>query len=288
MEKAFATLPAPDWNLNLKQLRAERIILEPPAQTDFGVLWIEDLAPQEKNTVLAELDFAAFSLQKQSALFWQPGQILRIAEGHFTGYLLRIGLDALCQQGLSDRFIHSLGLFGQNALLQFSPRRFQSLQSYWQQWYQECQAEQISPLQTELASTWLRLILLYCAREQTQQRHSVGPEELDDLGFRFQALLEERFRDWHQVQDYADALAVTPGHLNQQVKQASGLSAKAHIQERLMLEARRAAYFSAQSLKEIAYDLGFDDPAYFSRLFKRCSGQSFRQFREQQQKTKVE
>ena len=69
--------------------------------------------------------------------------------------------------------------------------------------------------------------------------------------------------------------------LNRQSKVAFDSTAKKLIAERLMLEAKRRLIYTRASLDEVAFDLGFKDPAYFSRAFKRATGSAPGQFRDQ-------
>ena len=64
------------------------------------------------------------------------------------------------------------------------------------------------------------------------------------------------------------------------VKAFSGVSPKEFITNRLMLEAQRKLFYSETSVKELAYELGFSDPDYFSKLFKKNTGKSVTQFVE--------
>lgn len=82
------------------------------------------------------------------------------------------------------------------------------------------------------------------------------------------------------VTDYADELIVTPNYLNEVIKKITGFPASHHIQQRIVLEAKRQAAYSNLSMKEVAYQLGFDDMAHFSKFFKNASGQSFTDFKK--------
>lgn len=78
----------------------------------------------------------------------------------------------------------------------------------------------------------------------------------------------------HSINAIAENLSVTTNNLYNIVKEFSGISPKEFITNRLMLEAQRKLYYSKPSLKELTYELGFNDPDYFSRLFKKKTGKS--------------
>ena len=96
---------------------------------------------------------------------------------------------------------------------------------------------------------------------------------------RFKNLVETHFQQWHQVKEYAAALSVSPNYLNEVIKSTIGISAKDFIQNRLLLEAKRTAVFTGKSSKEIAFELGFDDPSHFSKFFRSGAGQSLLEFK---------
>lgn len=96
---------------------------------------------------------------------------------------------------------------------------------------------------------------------------------------RFEALLEAHFPDRWQVADYANALSVSPTHLNRVLRQATGGSANSLIAERVLREARRMLIFTNLPVAQIGYALGYADPAHFSRVFSRGAGLSPRAFR---------
>lgn len=100
------------------------------------------------------------------------------------------------------------------------------------------------------------------------------------LFVQFKRLLERDFATKHTVQEYADALNVAVRTLNKCVNECSGRSPLAFINERIMLEAKRQVRYSRLMIKEIAYNLGYEDPSYFVKFFKRQTGLLPLDFRE--------
>jgi AraC family transcriptional activator of pobA len=96
----------------------------------------------------------------------------------------------------------------------------------------------------------------------------------------FKKLIEEQYRQLKNVSDYAALLHIKPVLLNEISKQLSGITAGEHIRNRVILEAQRYLYNTDLTAKEIAYKLGFDDPHYFSRFFKKYTSQSPSEFKE--------
>ncbi|NIG55631.1 helix-turn-helix domain-containing protein [Chitinophaga sp. Cy-1792] len=126
--------------------------------------------------------------------------------------------------------------------------------------------------QRRMLSAYLTVLLTYLSRLYNEQFHNeaVTPDKL--LLKRFQARINENYREMHEVGDYAAQLHISAGHLSEVVKAHSGKPAIKHIHERITLEARRLLFHTHQSSKEIAYDLGFADASYFNRFFKRETG----------------
>ncbi|MFD2237579.1 helix-turn-helix domain-containing protein [Aureimonas populi] len=101
-------------------------------------------------------------------------------------------------------------------------------------------------------------------------RAEPGPAEAHAR--RFLRLVDLHYRDTRKVGFYAGRLGITATHLNRICRQVCGSSALGVIERRILLEARRYLQFSTLSVKEIAILLGYEDPAYFSRLFRRRTG----------------
>ena len=88
------------------------------------------------------------------------------------------------------------------------------------------------------------------------------------------ALVDKHFREIHSVSDYAERLFVSPKSLAKRLNALGHKTPKEILRDRIVLEAQRDLRYSDKSVKEIAFDLGFDDPAYFTRYFKKATGQS--------------
>lgn len=96
----------------------------------------------------------------------------------------------------------------------------------------------------------------------------------------FGRLLNEHFRTHRAVGDYAERLHLTPNHLNAVCQQVLGKTARAVIAERVIAEAQRLLALSTQSVAQVADELGFEDASYFSRYFRKHTGQTPEAFRK--------
>jgi AraC family transcriptional activator of pobA len=115
-------------------------------------------------------------------------------------------------------------------------------------------------------------------QEQSRGRHA-------ELVARFRALVEDRFRTREPVVSYAARLGVSPTTLRTACASVAGKPPVELINLRTLLEAKRALCYTNQTVAEIAYHLGFVDPAYFTRSFTKHAGVSPRKYRAQHEVT---
>lgn len=135
-------------------------------------------------------------------------------------------------------------------------------------------------LKYEIIRGLLKIFAAYFSREvETEQLANVSLN--NQIIFKnFLHLVEEKFRTLKLVGEYATALAVTPNYLSEVVKRTSGNSASHYIHKRIILEAKRLMVTSDASMKEIGFQIGFDDSSQFSKFFKLKTGFTFSEFRE--------
>jgi AraC family transcriptional activator of pobA len=96
----------------------------------------------------------------------------------------------------------------------------------------------------------------------------------DTLVQRYRTLLDAHFHEQQALAFYAQSLAVSADHLSRACRNATGQSAQQLLHERLMLEARRLLAYTAAPVARIAAQLGYADPAYFSKFFARTVGET--------------
>lgn len=100
------------------------------------------------------------------------------------------------------------------------------------------------------------------------------------LFIQFRRMLDKEYSNLHTVQDYAERLNVAIRTLHKSVNECSGKTPLGLINDRIILEAKRMVRYTDMMIKEIAAELGFEDPSYFVKLFKRQTGHLPSDFRE--------
>lgn len=133
------------------------------------------------------------------------------------------------------------------------------------------------PERTDALTACAGLILVWFRREVAQQvptGGAAGPSAHLRLFERFRAQVEEDFRLHPPLAERARRLGVSAPHLSRVCRDMVGRSALSVVQDRIVLEARRHLLYTSMTVSQIAFLLGFSDPAYFTRLFTRKVGQS--------------
>jgi len=200
-----------------------------------------------------------------------------------NGWVLLFTNDFFCVSEASREVLVTSGLF--NNLLNFKPflappEASARFEYFLQPLRQEYEAPPLA-MHEDMLRGWLQLFLIEAARAFARQLDS--PQETSRrvcLVRRFQDLVERDFQTHPKVADYAGKLSITPSHLNDMVKKVTGQPASEHIKQRVIIEAKRRAFFGDTSAKEIAYALGFDTEAHFSKYFKANTGQTFSAYRK--------
>lgn len=126
--------------------------------------------------------------------------------------------------------------------------------------------------QYELLISYLKIFLITASRLKKEQQ-TAAPSQVEDHSAPFilqnlKNYIELHFKTKHSASDYADLLNITPKALAKITKNHFNKTLTNLIAERIIIEAKRELYLTNKPVKEIAYELGYDDEHYFSRFFK--------------------
>jgi AraC family transcriptional regulator, transcriptional activator of pobA len=216
-----------------------------------------------------------------SAHALKPMYVVNIPVGHVHGFSFEPGTQGwvltVAAEILDETLLASEGLRGvlsQSAVVRGTPQ----MRAIMKQIFAEYAGRDFGRAHILRALSAAQIGL--AARQLVNDRPESSTTD-SDLFRRFEALLERHHLERWAVSGYAAALSVTPTHLNRVTRAASGDTASHLILHRMIREARRSLVYTNMPIATIAYALGFDDPAYFSRVYAAATGLSPRAFRAQ-------
>ena len=220
-----------------------------------------------------KVDFNVYSTDSPTLFFISPNQVLNIKKlGEQAGRLIFYNRDFYCIQ-IHDEEVACDGLLFNN--INNMPMTIVPEQDAMFIDYLFSRIEDEFELKDgsleEMIRTYLKQLLIKSTRLWKVQ-HLDGimtARPNNDLEFfrRFTQLVEANYKEKHNVADYADLLIIAPKTLTHRFKRLNLPQPNEIIKNRIILEAKRLLVHTDRTAKEIAYGLGYDDPAYFSRLF---------------------
>ena len=246
-------------------------------RTDIKVLFI----PADYELTV---DFTHY-LTKKPSLFFITNQHLTIEKGKEEALLLYYNRDFYCIQ-IHDKEVACDGLLFHNIFeipfVELDDSETKQIKELFQNI--EYEIEQKESSAEEMIRTYVKQIIIRATRKwKTQNLHheltkNTGNEL--DIFRDFSRYLEIHFRVKHNVSDYADLLHMAPKTLTHKFKSLQLDSPNQLIINRILLEAKRLLLYTDKPVKEIAYDLGYEDPAYFNRLFTNKTGNTPANFKK--------
>lgn len=136
-------------------------------------------------------------------------------------------------------------------------------------------------LQNDMLQMMLKRLLILSTRIYKEQFELTNFDKKQlDIVREYNYLVESHFKTKHQVADYAEMLHKSPKTLSNLFKKYNEKSPLQIIQARIVLEARRLLHYSDLSIKEIAYEIGYEDIQAFSKFFKKAEGISPSEFKK--------
>lgn len=234
----------------------------------FNIIWIKNGKGRYK------IDFKTYEAEDDTIFFLTPGQVLEVEdEAIRQGYRVAFAREFYYLESETGEAACNGLLF--NNVYETAPcirlsdadkRIFERSVEYL---FEEL--ENPGDSHHELIINYLNVFLIKAARLKREQSGVQKRFLKQSLLDKFSRLVEQHFRVKHAVSEYADILNVSPKTLSKRLQSEYAQTPSEVIQSRLMLEAKRLLRFGESSVKEIAYELGFEDPAYFTRFFKKHS-----------------
>jgi len=235
------------------------------------ILWVKDGHGQHL------IDDKLIDISDNTFYFINKGKVYQLQEdSQIEGILIRYSNEFLpsINQNFNDKFYSSLyGYIRDVGHFQLEKKgEVQEYETILNQLLNEFQRPpQIFGKRNILQHLLLTLLLLLERKSRAIVTEKVAGTEKKDKAvyYQFLELMELHFFEEHQVAFYARQLGMRRRRLSEIIKLFHGQPAKIIIQERIILEAKRLLTFTNSNLKDIAYQLGFDTPTYFSRYFKK-------------------
>ncbi len=257
--------------------------LMPHLHDFYSIFWIES------GEAIHATEFVEYSLKADTILFVPPGLKHRMYIDKSVGGTYILFNEDFIQYNRKNHVpLKEYRLFNNSdfkSLITVAPEKREKLNNITGLIFDELQNS--DDYSQDIVLNLLHLFLLESRRifDQQNQAPKEEPETTPDTTIiKFKQLIEENFTKEKNVSPYAEMLNMNPSCLNELTKRTTGITAGELIRNRVIDETKKLLYSSKMSGKEIAYELGFDDPAYFSRFFKKYTGITLKEFRDNSRK----
>ncbi|MDU1891850.1 MAG: helix-turn-helix domain-containing protein [Dysgonomonas sp.] len=237
----------------------------------FQLLWFTEV----KGNPVYFLDFKEYKIEKDQIVLVFPGQIDRLDIEGKKGFLFAIHNDVFFRinQRMNSGYLN--GYFS-NVFISLNDELKHTLKLLLGLILSEYNTKN----RLLLMESYMESFLFHIASvfEETEAYKSTVDSQVSELMW----LIDSNFISEHETDFYARKLGTTNRRVNEICKAGTGKTVKQHLQERLILEIKKEIRMKEKSLKEIAFDLGFSEPAYFTRFFKLHTSMTPTEFRDMQ------
>ncbi len=271
---------APFFELTSLKVNTYCVANKSEVSDQYKIYWIEDGSGKYS------IDFKEFTISGSGIFCLSPGQVFTVeSEKVQSAFQIAFDKDFYCIE-THGKEIACNGLLFNNVHRATAIAVKEEEKSIFQNLVNQMvgELENKGSSHRDMLETYLRMFLIQTLRLVDIKEAEVQEvtHQQDQLAQDFIALVEKHFRQEHTVTGYAEKLFIAPKSLTKRLKVLDYPSPSQIIKDRLVLEAKRQLKFSTKTVKEIAFELGFDDPAYFSRLFSKNAGASPAQYRQQE------
>nr|WP_067053772.1 helix-turn-helix transcriptional regulator [Mucilaginibacter sp. L294] len=222
----------------------------------------------EKGTITIDIDFQRYEMKSPSVIYMHPNQVHRI----ITFENVTVSSWAINNVNLNPEYLKLLEDITPVKPLPLNAETFSIIAEAVSLCIKFAERKTAKLYHSLLKDSCNALVALAVSPYLEQSKSTDKLSRFETVTKTFRELLERNYTIAKRPADYAEKLNISTPYLNECVKNATGYSVSYHIQQRVILEAKRLLYHSSQSVKEIAAALGYDDFPYFSRLFTKVAG----------------
>ncbi len=267
------------FSLSVVQFEKACIVNKPEQVDSYTIYWIKE----GKGTYY--IDFEEYTFDGNIIFFLSPGQVFSVSSEKIKeAYKLSFQRDFYCIQ-THDKEISCNGVLFNNVydtpFVIPKSKDIQRLSLLLEDLIEEFNQENSG--QYDMLQSYLKQFIIHSVR--VKKEDFVVKEETETKLYKdFSVLVEQNFKKLHSVSAYADRLGISPKSISKHFQKLGTTTPSDFIKNRIILEAKRQLLYSEQSVKEIAFDLGFNDPAYFTRFFTKAIEKSPLSFKAEYKK----
>ena len=253
-------------DINLLFENFSKAMTSPHRAEFYQIIWFQKGSPTHI------VDFKPLKVKPNTLVFINKGAVQQFDSNiNYKGKSILFTDSFFCQSQLDTKYLKHTILF--NDLFSTSDISIASTPDIFEHLFKQIQSELSKPkdqYQSDILRNQLRTLLLQAERIKKQQIQKPIPKGIDlDHVIQFRDLLEEQFQHHKQVNFYVDQLSITKKRLNQSTSKILGITPKQMIDARVILEAKRQLAHTNKSVKEVGFNLGFEEPTNFIKYFKK-------------------
>lgn len=252
----------------------DELSMEPHRHDVFMLIWATTGEGQHL------IDFEPFKIRQDSVFFLRPGQLHQMQETFPDGWMLVFEaplLQGLLSTTLEEHFA-MFDYFNQHPYIQLSEEVKEVYVALMRFLYRESNKAHAN---LSVVPHYVFLLLLHAQRLYLTQHLQHGISNPDQERLRqLRLLIDKKYKQEHEMGFYTLALGISARKLNEVTRLAVGKTVLQLVQERILTESKFLLLTTTLSVKEITFELGFNDPAYFGRFFKKFTGLSPAAYKE--------
>ncbi len=264
------------FSLSIVDFEEACVINQPEQVNSYRIYWIKD----GKGSY--NIDFNSYDFDGEVLFFLSPGQVFSVnSERIKDAYQISFVRDFYCIQ-THDKEVSCNGVLFNNIyetpFVKPDSKESERLKGILNNLLEEF--EQTNTAQYDMLQAYLKQFIIQSVRMKKER--DVLKEDVETKLFKdFSTLVDMNFRKEHSVTYYAERLGLSPKSLTKHFQKIGASTPSDFIKNRILLETKRKLLYTDDSVKQIAYDLGFNDPAYFTRFFTKSEEKSPLQFKKE-------